>query len=179
MQMSLEHEPTSLLSPLSPAYLHSSQAKNIVPTAGLPSVFSGSQSSEAPKPRHSSEDMFSPVEQLQVIAEFLDTTSRLSDEQLRWLSFMESWHSPEEHSLLDAKVDETIAANVEALVVAMLELHDQGTPIKIGHPQTGESVLIKGLCYSVDLRSYQIGIDGPDPSSKTFVPLSQIDRLHL
>lgn len=178
--MNLEHKPTSLLSPLSQAYLHSSQACNIVSAANMPRSLSRDR---IPTVSHASghppENLYSPAEQLQVIAGFLDTTTRLSAEQLRWLSFTESWHSPEEHSILDAKVEETIAANVEALGSAIIELYHQGTPVKIGHPQTGESVLIKGLCYSVDLRSYQIGIDGPAPSTQTFVPLSQTGQLHL
>lgn len=177
--MRLAHETTSFLSPPHLAYLHSSQTASTLGPSGASSFLPNSRMATSKGSGDRVDNQLPPAQQLREIAEFIDTTTRLSAEQLHWLAFMEKWQSPEDHGLLDAQIEQQLAKNVELLGEAMVELHRQGTPIKIGHPETGQSVPIRGLSYSTEQPGYQVGIDGAAPETMTLVPLYQIDQLHI
>ena len=120
-----------------------------------------------------------PDQQLAKIIEFIDTTTRLSASQLRWLSFLERSVESSEHHDLNGRIEETINTNELILTEAIMQLTRQGKPVKIGHPQTGQSVPIIGLRYSTEQLGYQVAIPEPAPAPPTLVSLFVIDQLHL
>jgi len=124
-------------------------------------------------------DTPTPEQQLAAVIEFIDTTTRLSAQQLHWLAFMERWIEPSKHYALDKQIEATIQANELALVDVVSQLAQQGKPIKIGHPQTGQSVPVIGLRYSNEQLAYQVAIPEPAPTPPTLVPLFSSGLLHL
>lgn len=136
-------------------------------------------------------DWPTPGQQLAAITEFIDTTTRLSATQLQWLAFSERWNEPSksptanerrrlaEHHKLDLQIEETIKTNVLLLSEALMQLTQQGFPLKIGHPQTGQSVPVVGMLYSTEPIGYKAAIAGSAPATPDFVPLFSSDQLHL
>jgi|GEM_PF-2175781 hypothetical protein len=122
---------------------------------------------------------FSPEQQLRAITEFIDDTSRLSATQLQWLAFMEHWVEPTKYHDLDERIEATIDLNMQILAEAVMELTRQGKPLKIGHPQTGQSVPVIGMSYSTEQLGYQVAIPGTAATAPTFMPLFTSDQLHL
>jgi len=122
---------------------------------------------------------FSPEQQLRAITEFIDDTSRLSAAQLQWLAFMEHWVEPTKFHDLDGRIETTIDLNMQILAEAVMQLNLQGKPLKISHPQTGQSVPVIGMIYSTEQLGYQVAIPGTAATSPTFMPLFTSDQLHL
>ena len=120
-----------------------------------------------------------PHQQLQAIAEFIDTTSRLSASQLQWLSFLEHWHGPLKHQDNEVRIEETIGLNMQILAEAVVGLSRQGKPLKIGHPETGKSVRIIDMGYLTEQPGYRVSISGPTPATLIIMPLNTGDQLHL
>ena len=159
----------------------------VIPASGahfLPGARTGKQP-------FSEYDWPTPDQQLAAITEFIDTTTRLSATQLHWLAFSERWNEPsksptpneqrrlDEHHKLDLQIEETIKTNVLLLSEAFMQLTQQGSPLKIGHPQTGQSVPVVGMLYSTEPIGYKAAIAGSAPATPDFVPLFSSDQLHL
>lgn len=164
-----------------------------LPTGGAP-FLTGAHSGRQASAEY---DWPTPDQQLAAITEFIDTTTRLSAIELRWLAFMETWNrpakplepneqlSPFQQSKLDKQLNLTTeignrtVENGRILGEAIMQLTRQGNPVKIRHPRTGQSVPILGLFYSNDQLGYLAAIPEPAPMPPQLIPLFTPDQLHL
>ena len=103
------------------------------------------------------------IERVAGINRFIETTGRLTAQQLSWLPMIEKFCEPQRFTYWDETINRTIYDNVTALADVCQSMSQSGERLLVPHPTTLSPVTVAGFGYSTQLRTYQVCIATPTP----------------